>query len=220
MTMLHETVETVETVETGLLRALTRGAETRAFPLIVAAVAMATTLSMTIPFGTLLVAAVLLAPRRWRSIAATSSIGAAIGALVLYLVFHHLGWNRFFVAYPDVVRSTAWRDATSWLGGYGVPALLVIAALPVPLTPALMFAAISRLPVAEVLLALWLGKLVKYTLYAWLASAFPSPWIRRVQDRTATLHAALSRAQALDPGSQHRAAPGTSPPGPTDRPQP
>ena len=73
---------------------------------------------------------------------------------------------------------------------------------------------------AEVLLALWLGKLVKYTLYAWLASAFPSPWIRRVQDRTATLHAALSRAQALDPGSQHRAAPGTSPPGPTDRPQP
>ena len=77
MTMLHETVETVETVETGLLRALTRGAETRAFPLIVAAVAMATTLSMTIPFGTLLVAAVLLAPRRWRSIAATSSIGAA-----------------------------------------------------------------------------------------------------------------------------------------------
>ena len=39
-------------------------------------------------------------------------------------MFHHLGWNRFFVAYPDVVRSTAWRDATSWLGGYGVPALL------------------------------------------------------------------------------------------------
>ena len=60
----------------------------------------------------------LLALWRWRSIAATSSIGAAIGALVLYLVsFITLGWNRFFVAYPDVVRSTAWRDATSWLGG-------------------------------------------------------------------------------------------------------
>lgn len=213
--MLHASVET------RLLRALTRRADTRTFPLVVAAVAMATTLSMTIPFGTLIVAAVLLAPRRWRGIAMASSIGAAIGALVLYLVFHHLGWNRFFAAYPDLVRSSAWRDATSWLGGWGVPSLMVIAALPVPLTPALMFAAVSRLPVAEVILALWAGKLVKYTLYAWLASAFPSPWIRRVQERMATLHAALSRAQAQTrcPGSdpEHRAAPGTSFSGSTDR---
>lgn len=204
------------TVETGLLRALTRGADTRAFPILVAAVALIATLSMTIPFGTLLIAAVLLAPRRWLAIAAASSFGSAVGALILYLVFHHLGWNRFFEAYPDVVRSVAWRDATSWLGGYGVPSLLIIAALPLPLTPALMFAAISRLPAAEVILALWVGKLVKYTLYAWLASAFPSPWIRRVQLRMSALNAALSRAQALNAGSQRQPGPADSPSGPPD----
>ena len=41
-----------------------------------------------------------------------------------------------------------------------------------------MIARISRLPVTEVLLALWLGKLVKYTAYAWLVSAFPSQVLR------------------------------------------
>jgi membrane protein YqaA with SNARE-associated domain len=160
-------------LQSGLLRALTQRSDSRAFPLVVAGAALAAEVSMAVPFAGLLIAAVLLAPRRWVSIAIWASLGAAIGALVLYLVFHHLGWNRVFAAYPDMVRSAAWRDATHWLEHYGVVSLLVIAALPLPLTPALMFAAISRLPVVEVIAALWLGKLAKYHVYAWLASRFP-----------------------------------------------
>ena len=104
--------------------------------------------------------------------------GAALGAAVLYLVFHHLGWAKLFDAYPDVVRSGAWSEATRWLTSYGVASLLLIAALPLPLTPALMFAAISRLPVAEVLLALWIGKLAKYLVYAWMSARFPERLLR------------------------------------------
>ena len=126
-------------LQSGLLRALTRRADSRAFPLVVAGAALAAELSMSVPFASLLMAAVLLAPRRWVSIATLASLGAAVGALVLYLVFHHLGWNRLFAAYPDVVRSTAWRDATHWLEHYGVASLSVIAALPVPLTPCLLY---------------------------------------------------------------------------------
>ncbi|ABM41703.1 hypothetical protein Ajs_1504 [Acidovorax sp. JS42] len=181
-------------LETHFVSALTRGADRPAFPLLVAAVAVATTLSMSVPFASLLVAAVLMAPTRWRSIALCSSLGAALGAAVLYLVFHHLGWARVFAAYPDVVRSTAWADATRWLARYGVVSLLVIASLPLPLTPALMFAAISRLPVAEVLLALWVGKLVKYLVYAWLTANFPGRLLRHGQARLAALHGALARA--------------------------
>lgn len=61
---------------------------------------------------------------------------------------------------------------------YGVAAVLVIAALTLPVTPALLFAGISRLPSAEMLLTLWLGKLVKYTTCAWLASAVPEHFVR------------------------------------------
>jgi uncharacterized membrane protein YdjX (TVP38/TMEM64 family) len=184
------------------MRTLVRCADTRSFPVVVAAVAFAATLSMSVPFATLLVAAVLMAPRRWFAISLWSSLGAALGAALLYLVFHHLGWANLFAAYPEVVRSAAWRDASRWLDRYGVVALLVIAATPLPLTPALMFAAISRLPVAEVVVALWMGKLVKYVVYGWLASAFPVRWITRAHRRLMTLDAVLGRAGRVHPRSR------------------
>ena len=69
-------------LQSGLLRALTRRADSRAFPLVVAGAALAAELSMSVPFASLLMAAVLLAPRRWVSIATLASLGAAVGALV------------------------------------------------------------------------------------------------------------------------------------------
>ena len=153
-------------LETRLIRSLTRRADQPIFPAIVAAAAFVATLSITVPFSPFLALAVLIAPRRWKSITFWSSLGAALGAGLLYLAFHHLGWAGLVAAYPDVMRSRAWLDATRWLSDYGIVTLLIAAATPLPLTPALMVASISRLPVMEVLLALWLGKLVKYAAYA------------------------------------------------------
>lgn len=194
--MLHSALES------GLMRTLLRRADSRAFPMLVGAVAIAATLSMSVPFASLLVAAVLMAPRRWSAIAVWASLGAAVGAALLYLAFHHLGWARLFAAYPDVVRSSAWGDATRWLSAYGVTALLVIAATPLPLTPALMFAGISRLPIAEVVLALWIGKLAKYLVYAWLASRFPERALQRGQRHADALRAMLARAMSTTPAPQ------------------
>lgn len=181
------------------MRTLLRRADSRAFPAVVGIVAFAATLSMSVSFATLLVAAVLMAPRRWVAIALWSSLGAAVGAAMLYLAFHHLGWARLFAAYPDVVRSSAWSDATRWLSAYGVAALFVIAATPLPLTPALMFAGISRLPIAEVVLALSIGKLAKYLLYAWLASRFPERALQRGRRHADALRAMLARAKPSTP---------------------
>jgi membrane protein YqaA with SNARE-associated domain len=64
------------------------------------------------------------------------------------------------------------------VSAYGTWALLVVAATPLPQTPALMVTAIARLPVLEILLALFLGKLLKYSFYGWLA-ARGSPWAQR-----------------------------------------
>ena len=132
------------TLESKIIHALTKYADRQAFPVWMACLAMVATASMTIPFGSLLAVAVLLAPRRWFAIAFGSSLGAAVGAALLYLVFHHLGWARVFDLYPEIVKSKAWLDASQWLTSYGVAALFLLAALPLPLTPALIFAAISR----------------------------------------------------------------------------
>jgi uncharacterized membrane protein YdjX (TVP38/TMEM64 family) len=190
------------TLETGLLRALTRHAQHRGFALVVAGMALVATLSMSVPFASILVAAVLLAPRRWFALALGGSLGSAAGAALLYLVFHYLGWARFFDSYPEVVRSAAWLDAARWPGAHGTPALLLISALPLPLTPALMFAAISRLPVAEVILALWAGKLLKYMVYAWLTAAFPATRLRTRQRQLDALGTALTHATSAHDGRE------------------
>lgn len=163
--------------------ALRRATGRRGFPLVVGLSALAVTLTMSVPFASVLVFAVLLSRRRWWIIAMASAVGSSIGGLILYLVFHHLGWNQLVAWYPDIATTRSWRDATVWVSRYGGWALLVVAASPLPQTPALAFAAVSRLPIAEVLAALLLGKLLKYTVYAWLVARFPLHFSRLVETR-------------------------------------
>jgi len=81
----------------------------------------------------------------------------------------------------------------AWVGEYGVIALFFVAALPLPQTPALLFCALTRQPLLEVLAAVLLGKLLKYGLTAWLSLHFPGTLRRWIN------HASRSR-----PDSQHR----------------
>jgi membrane protein YqaA with SNARE-associated domain len=160
---------------------LLRGATSmRVYPLLVGSVALLLTVSMTIPFASILIAAVLLRPARWKAIALLSSVGSAAGGLIVYIFFHHLGWIYVVEVYPDLLQSKAWIDATRWVSSYGVWALLIVAASPLPQTPALIFTAVSRLPPAEVFLALFIGKTLKYGVYAWLAATFPGYFHRIV----------------------------------------
>jgi membrane protein YqaA with SNARE-associated domain len=151
----------------------------RTYLLTVGIMAFIFTVSMTIPFASILIGAVLLRHVRWKEIVLVSSLGSATGGLFLYFTFYYLGWSQIAAAYPDLLQSNAWSDATRWVSTYGTGALLVIAATPLPQTPALIFTALVPLPVSEVFLALFLGKLLKYGTYGWLAGKFPS-WFQRL----------------------------------------
>lgn len=160
-------------VETTMRLNLRRATSARTYPFVVGVVGLILTVSM-VPFASILISAILLRRDHWREIVLLSSLGSATGGVVLYLIFHHLGWEQITSAYPDLMQSKAWSDATRWVSAYGSWALLGIAATPFPQTPALIFTAISRLPVLEVFIALFLGKLLKYSVYGFLAAKFPS----------------------------------------------
>ena len=150
----------------------------RTYLLTVAIIAFIFTVSMTIPFASILIGAVLLRHVRWKEIVLVSSLGSATGGLFLYFTFYYLGWSQIAAAYPDLLQSKAWSDATRWVSTYGTGALLVIAAMPLPQTPALIFTALCR-RFRKCFLALFLGKLLKYGTYGWLAGKFPS-WFQRL----------------------------------------
>jgi uncharacterized membrane protein YdjX (TVP38/TMEM64 family) len=108
-------------------------------------------------------------------IAAIAVMGSAIASLGLYLAFHHFGWNLLLARYPDLAGSQAWSQATNWLSKYGLLAIFGLMALPLPFPtlPMLAVAGIYRLPIADVFLAILVGKIIKYLAYAYLATRFP-----------------------------------------------
>jgi membrane protein YqaA with SNARE-associated domain len=161
-------------LENRMLRGLQRRARHRFMPTLVGALAFGLTASMTVPVTSALIPAVLLSPRRWRSIAVQAAVGSALGATLLVLLFHHLGWVQLQAQFPAMMESPGWQRVIAWTAAYGVIALFAIAALPLPQTPALVFCAIARLPVFEMFVAVLLGKLIKYSVIAALAAAFPA----------------------------------------------
>lgn len=161
-------------VENHLLRRLQRAARHPFMPTLVGGLAFGLTVSMTVPVTSALIPAVLLSPRRWRSIALQAAFGSALGATLLVLLFHHLGWSQLHAQFPAMLESAGWQRVIAWTVEYGVIALFAIAALPLPQTPALIFFAITEPPVAQIFLAVLLGKLIKYFLLALLAALFPA----------------------------------------------
>jgi membrane protein YqaA with SNARE-associated domain len=173
ITSVKQEAGSMSLVESSMQVRVWRPVPEHAYLLMTGIMALLITVSMTIPFASILVGAVLLRSDRWKQIVVIASVGSATGGVILYWIFYHLGWSQIIVAYPDLIRSQVWSDATRWVSTYGAWALLGVAASPLPQTPALIFTAVLPLPATHVFLALFIGKLIKYGIYGWLAANFP-----------------------------------------------
>jgi len=158
----------------GLLQRLLRhAAEGHGLLLTCLALAFAGTTTAAYPVTAVVVPAALLAARRWRAVAVASAFGSALGATALVLVFHHLGWRQVYAHFPEMATHPAWAHVTAWTSSYGIVSLFVIAATPLPQTPALIFFGVVQPQYAGIFAAMLLGKLLKYGFFAWAASHFP-----------------------------------------------
>jgi hypothetical protein len=170
------------------LTSLSRRAARREFPALVGLFAFLVTVTLTLPVEVLVVLGTLMCRRGWLRIGCSAAFGSALASLGLFLAFRHLGWAWLLDHYPDLPTTQAWRDASRWLSDYGLLALFGLMAfpLPIPKMPALALASLYPLPPSAVFLAIWLGKMGKYTGYAFTASRFPH-WFE-------SLHARLGNA--------------------------
>lgn len=135
------------------------------FPLLVGLLAFTSAATGLYPYGPVLVAAVILAPGRWRATYIASCLGAAAGATVLTLLIQTIGDQLIAVYFPDLQQSVQWLDAERWIASYGVASLIAIAALPLPQIPALLILALAKTPPLVVGLAIFAGKICKYGAY-------------------------------------------------------
>lgn len=156
---------------------LVASATHRYYPLVMAALAFGVTMTFSFPFAALLVPATLLAPKRWLSLGSLCGLGSGLGAAVLVALFHDLGWDVIAQRYPDLIQSDALQWMGDWLRQYGAVALLVIAASPVPHTPALLVYAMVDPQLALVVASVGLGRGLKYTLLTWLTARYPARFV-------------------------------------------
>lgn len=148
------------------------------YPLVVAFLAFGITLTFSFPFGALLIPAALLAPQRWLALGLLSGIASGAGAALLVEMFHQLGWEAIAARYPELVNTESWQWASDWLTRYGLVAIALIAASPFPQTPALLVYAMVNPSIAGVLLAVGLGKMVKYTALTYLTAKYPGRFVK------------------------------------------
>lgn len=163
---------------------LDRSVGHRYYALVVAAIAFTSTTTFAFPFVIVLIPAVLLAPRRWLLLGVLTGVASGVGGAVLVEIFQYMGRELVLERYPQIVQNVHWQMATEWLHRYGLLALAVIAASPVPQTPAIFFYSLAEPSTPGVLAAVGIGKTVKYVFLAWLTERYPARFIgyRRALD--------------------------------------
>lgn len=136
-----------------------------AYPILIGTLAMISAGTGMYPFAPILIAAVVFAPFRWRTIYLSAVLGAATGAGLLALTIQLVSGQQFSGFFTELFGSVEGTRTQQWIKAYGSYALAVIAALPVPEMPALITLIVSKTPPWMIWLAILAGKLVKYGMY-------------------------------------------------------
>jgi membrane protein YqaA with SNARE-associated domain len=161
-----------------LRRTLEYSAGHRYYPLLLALIAWLSTTTFAFPFAIVLIPAVLLAPQRWLLIGLLCGLASGLGGAVLVEIFHFMGRELVIARFPQLVDSASWQLASDWLQEYGLLALAIVAGSPMPQTPALFLDSLTGPSSLGVLLAVSIGKTVKYVFLSWLTARYPARFIR------------------------------------------
>ena len=152
-------------------------AEHRYYPLVLALIAFCSTATFAFPFVIILIPGIMLAPRRWLIIGIFCGIASGCGGAVLVEIFHFMGHELVIARFPHLAESEYWRLANEWLQNYGLLALAVIAGSPLPQTPIIFLYSLTAPSTLGVLLAVGVGKTMKYVFLSWLIARYPARFI-------------------------------------------
>lgn len=124
-----------------------------------------------IPSDALLIASVLVRPKRWWKFFIALTTGSACGALALAVLSRVIGPRLLDVLQmTETLKSPTWVKVQGWLHEYGGPALGFVALGPLPQQPAVALCGLSSLSFFTIFMWVWLGRGLKYGLYAYIAA--------------------------------------------------
>jgi membrane protein YqaA with SNARE-associated domain len=126
-----------------------------------------------IPTDGLLVSSIFLAPKRWLEKCIAVAVGSTIGSALLFLCVQSMGISFLERISPGVTATRSWTLTHQWMDVYGLWAVFAVALSPIFQHPAVAISALMETPLDRVVVAVLVGRLIKYLVISWAASHSP-----------------------------------------------
>merc|ERR1719498_1633453 len=145
------------------------------FPLFVGALSGLNlfTLVLSGPLVVLFCSAVIANPRRWFTTALANAAGTLVGCVVLVYLIEIRGTDFVKEAFPSTFSSKWWAWTEGKMQSYGTLAAVPVSAMPIILHPLIFFAKLSKMGDTVLLLAILIGRVLKYSIMAQMALTAP-----------------------------------------------
>lgn len=126
-----------------------------------------------IPTDGIMISSTLLTPRRWLGLALCVAIGSTLGAIGLSALVEIHGLPWILEIYPGINESSTWQVASNFFDQYGLILVFICALTPLPQQPPVMIASLASTPFTHLAITIFLGRLIKYLIMAYIASHAP-----------------------------------------------
>lgn len=123
-----------------------------------------------VPNEALLVPAVLSQPKKWKRTAFAMTLGSAVGATSFAGLTGRYGPSFVEFFFPGILQSHEWARTTGWIHDHGAIGIFLISLSPLPQHPGVAIAGLANLSLIWLLIAVFLGRIVKYGVLAWCVS--------------------------------------------------
>lgn len=128
---------------------------------------------VVIPTDGLLISSSIAAPRRWFQFALWLAIGSVLGGVAFSFLVSLYGNGFLIWIFPTIRENQYWILSDKWMNLYGSWAVFFVTALPILSHPILAIAALMKVSIRDITVALLCGRIIKYGVFSWLASHAP-----------------------------------------------
>jgi len=143
------------------------------YPYLIGILVAADSFLLIVPTDAMTVSAVMLEPKKWLRYAMLVAISSTIGAIILATMVDIYGIDFIHAFFPGVENTKMWQWTDEFMQNYGLLVVFGVAVTPLTQPPSVILAALSHMPLAQIFIAIFLGRALKYLLIAWVSTHAP-----------------------------------------------
>lgn len=157
-----------------LISRLQEFAQKRWYPHFIGLLAAIDNIILIIPNDGILISSAMLTPKHWLRLAFWTTVGSTIGALTLCLLVQNFGLDFLLYLFPKLQTTTTWEVTVHFFERFGLLLVFLVALAPVAQQPAVVLASLAAVNLPAMLALIFVGRFIKFTIMAWVASHAPS----------------------------------------------